>query len=102
MTSLYLLSKRFHRYLVLIILGLTLVMAGTGLIMRYPSWFAWLPAWLDMGKVRFLHGQVSTYFAIAMVVMALTGGYMYFHTLWVQRKQERAQEQQKTEPPSMQ
>lgn len=101
MTSLYILSRRFHRYLVLIILGLTLVMAGTGLFLRYPSWSVWLPAWLDMGKVRYLHGQVSTYFAIALIIMVITGSYMYFHTLWVQRKQEKVQKQQDQQPPAV-
>ncbi|MEK7631683.1 MAG: hypothetical protein AAB445_02325 [Patescibacteria group bacterium] len=99
MTSLYILSRRFHRYLVLIILGLTLVMAGTGFFLRYPSWSVWLPSWLDMGKVRYLHGQVSTYFAITLVIMVLTGSYMYFHTLWVQRKQEKIQKQNPPPPP---
>ena len=100
MTSLYLLSKRFHRYLVLIILGLTLVMAGTGFLLRYPQWAGWLPTWFDIGKVRYLHGQVSTYFAIAMVIMAITGAYMYFHTLWVQRKQEKLHQHNPPEPPT--
>lgn len=100
MTNLYTLSRTLHRYLVLIMLGLLLVMAGTGLILRYPSWFGWLPAWLDAGRVRFLHSNVSTYFAIVVIVMALTGAYMYFHTLWVQRKQEKAREQLPPQPPT--
>lgn len=101
MTSLFLLSKRLHRYLVLIILGLTLVMAGTGVFLRYPSWSVWLPTWFDMGQVRYLHNQVSTYFAIALGVMVLTGAFMYFNTLWVQRKQEKIHEQHSPSPPKV-
>jgi len=97
MTNLYTLSRKLHRYLVLIILGLLLVMAGTGAVMRYPRWFLWLPSWLGTARLRYLHGQVSTFFAIALVIMALTGAYMYFHTQWVQRKQEKLKAQ---EPPS--
>lgn len=94
MTSLYAFSRKLHRYLVLIMLGLLLVMAGTGLIMRYPGWFSWLPAWLPAGKVRYLHANVSTYFAVVIIIMALTGAYMYFHTQWVQRKQEQLKQRQ--------
>ncbi len=97
MINLYTFSRRIHRYLVLIFLGLFVVMSGTGSIMRYPSWFEWLPAWLSAGRVRYLHGQVSTYFSIVLFIMALTGTYMYFHTLWVQRKQEKLKLQ---EPPA--
>lgn len=99
MSNLYTFSRKLHRYLVLIILGLTLIMAGTGAILRYPSWFAWLPEWFDGGRVRYLHRNVSTFFTIALVVMALTGAYMYFHTLLVQRRQEKAQRQLPPQPP---
>lgn len=98
MTSLSIFSRKLHRYLVLIMLGLLLVMAGTGLIMRYPGWFNWLPTWLSAGRVRYLHANVSTYFAIVVIVMALTGAYMYFHTQWVQRKQDKLKQH---EPPSV-
>lgn len=96
MINLYTLSRKLHRYLVLIMLGLLFVMAGTGLMMRYPGWFNWLPTWLPVGKVRYLHANISTYFAIVVIIMALTGVYMYFHTQWVQRKQEKLKPQ---EPP---
>jgi len=98
MTNFYSFSRKLHRYLVLIMLALLLVMAGTGAMMRYPRWFGWLPSWFTLSKARYLHGNVSTYFTIVVVIMALTGAYMYFYPLWQEHKQKR--NLNKTEPSS--
>lgn len=76
MNKLYLLSKSVHRYLVLIISVWTLVMAGTGTIMKYESIGESMN--IDAGLVRYLHDNVSIFFTATLVLMMTSGIIMYF------------------------
>jgi hypothetical protein len=85
MIKLYLYSKKVHRVLVLIITAMTLVMAGTGIMLEYSvSFFG-----LDLGLVRYLHNKLSVYFTVVLALMLITGLHMYvFPVLNRHKKQE--------------
>ena len=75
----YLLSKSVHRYLVVIISVLTILMAGTGIMLKY----GWLSKMLrlDQGMIRFLHNNLSVVFTVALVFMMISGIIMYIFPL---------------------
>lgn len=84
MTKIYLLSKKIHRLLVIILTSITLVMAGTGLMLEEREvWFG-----LDLGMMRFIHNKLSVPFTIVLSLMILSGLFMYFYPFYVRRKHE--------------
>ena len=80
MTNLYILSRKIHRLLVLIILVIGLLMAGTGMALKYTFLSSSLP-FVDLGFVRYLHNVLSPFFAIVFLGMLITGIYMYIFPL---------------------
>jgi hypothetical protein len=56
--------------------ALTMIMGGTGTLMKYPSFFSSLP-FIDLGLMRAVHNMMSIYFSIVLSLMMLTGLYMY-------------------------
>lgn len=79
--KLYLLSRQIHRFLVLVISTLTVLMAGTGLMLKYAQFFSKYLPFIDLGMARYVHNNLSPYFTGTLVLMAATGLYMYFFTL---------------------
>ncbi len=79
MTNTYLISKKIHRLLVLIILTIGLLMAVTGLMLKYPSFAMEYLPFLNLGKIRYLHNSLSLYFSIVLVLMIMTGIWMYIY-----------------------
>lgn len=78
MSKLFLWCKKIHRLLVLIIVASTLIMAATGILMKYQ---------LDAtGQIRYVHNQMSIIFTVLLSVMAATGLFMYFFPLLIKRK----------------
>ncbi len=75
----FVLAKRLHRALIPIIVILTLIMVWTGLMLKYPNLALSLK--VDLLTVRFLHSQFSIYFALALIVMMLSGLVMYLFPL---------------------
>lgn len=73
MIKLYLLAKKIHRFLVLIITALAFVMAGTGAMMG----FSWAPFGMNLAKARYVHNQLSVVFTIVLALMVITGIAMY-------------------------
>lgn len=69
-------ARKIHRFLVVIILALGLIMTATGLTLRYPALSP-----LDIGIAVEIHRFTSTYFAVIFLGMMLTGGYLYFYPL---------------------
>lgn len=76
MINLYLLAKKIHRLLVLLITFLTVVMAGTGILMKYSI------AVIDLGMTRYIHNKLSVIFTVTLGLMALTGLLMYLIPYW--------------------
>ena len=85
MKKLYLFAKQIHRLLIILITGLGAVMAGTGLMLKYPSRAVRFLPGLDLGLVRFIHSTLSTAFAIVLALMMLTGLVMYL-VPWMQKR----------------
>jgi len=83
MTKYYLLAKKFHRILVLIITVFSLLMGITGLMLKYPTLSFNL---INLGLVRYLHNQLSPLFGIVLFVMIITGGWMYLYPELKKRK----------------
>ena len=78
--SIYLLAKKIHRLMVLVMVVLVFIMSPTGAIMKFPE-LAKTFTFINPLTARFVHNQVSPFFSGALMIMLLTGGYMYLFTL---------------------
>jgi uncharacterized iron-regulated membrane protein len=85
MTKFYVLSRKLHRFLVLILTAMTLIMAASGIAIKYY----WQPFGLDLGLLRYVHNQLSLIFTIALSLMALSGLCMYFFPAWKSAEAKR-------------
>lgn len=82
MTKLYLLAKKIHRFLVLIITAAIVIMSLTGVMMKY----SWVPFGMNLAKARYVHNQLSVVFTIVLALMAITGIAMYLIPYLIGRK----------------
>jgi hypothetical protein len=80
MTKLYLVAKSIHRYLVIIITVLTILMAGTGIAIKYNVGI------FDLPLTRYIHNNLSVVFTVALILMMLSGIIMYVFPLIRNRK----------------
>lgn len=78
MIKIFLLAKKIHRLLVLAMIVMTSLMAGTGILLKYISSVAEKFPSIDLNQVRYIHNNLSVAFTIVLVLMAITGGLMYF------------------------
>lgn len=84
MQALYTWSRTIHRMCVAVMLTFTILMGGTGLLLKY-SWVATkLP--LDLGMIRYIHNTLSGWFALVLAVMGITGTVMYVYPWYMRRK----------------
>ena len=58
-------------------------------MMKYPSWASFFGRG---GSVRFVHNQLSPWFASLLGVMMITGLYMYWYPAWTDRKRKKSQQ----------
>ncbi len=79
MTNLYILSRKFHRILVLIISVVGLLMALTGMLLKY-TFIATKFTFIDLGLIRYIHNNLSPVFSIVFFGMLITGIFMYIFT----------------------
>ena len=77
--------RKIHRFFVLIIIALTAVMAFTGIAMKYTLFTT------DLAMLRYVHNNLSVLFTAVLVIMAVTGTYLYFFPWLMKRKQQKAQ-----------
>ena len=87
MTKMYLLMKKIHRTLVLIIITLGLFMVATGTLLKFPAFGAKYLSFLDLGQIRYLHNQISVYFTVALLLMMISGVWMYIY-IWLQGRRK--------------
>lgn len=80
MTNLYILSRKIHRIMVLIISVIGLLIAGTGILLKY-TFISEKLSFIDLGLIRFLHNNLSPYFAIVFLGMLITGLFMYLYPM---------------------
>ncbi len=86
MTKLYILAKKIHRLLVLIILVLALLMMGTGILMKFPTLVTNGLTFINLSYVRYLHNQLSVYFSAVLAGMIITGSWMYLYPIIIRRR----------------
>ena len=91
MTNVYMISRKIHRILVLIILVLGLLMTITGILLKYTSIATEYLTRIDLNFVRYLHNQLSTYFGAILILMTITGIWMYFYPSWTAHKAKNRQ-----------
>lgn len=80
--KLYLLAKKIHRLLVIIMLFLGLIMSITGIMLKENIYFPFDPL-----AIRMIHSNVSLYFTGVLGIMGLTGLYLYIFP-YLKQKQE--------------
>ena|SRR3989338_2213010 len=83
--DLYIISRKIHRIAALIIAVFILLMAGTGVTLKYNAFVAVSLPSINLGLMRYLHNNLSPWFAIALTTMMMSGLIMYFYPL-VRRK----------------
>jgi hypothetical protein len=77
-------SRKIHRYLVILISVIGLVMMVTGYKMHQASEGNVVFPFIDSAGTRTLHNQLSTLFAVVLGGMILTGIFMYIYPWIVQ------------------
>jgi len=70
--TIYRYARIIHRYLVVIVVILGLLMIKTGLSMHEGLYFGFDPV-----TVRYVHNSVSTLFSIVLGGMMITGSYLF-------------------------
>ncbi|PIR08457.1 hypothetical protein COV53_02950 [Candidatus Gottesmanbacteria bacterium CG11_big_fil_rev_8_21_14_0_20_37_11] len=78
------LARRIHRTLVLFVVLSGLIMSITGMFMKFPILSSFMP-FMNQIFVRSLHNALSSIFAMILILMMLTGGYMFVYP-WIQQK----------------
>jgi hypothetical protein len=86
MTNAFLFMKQVHRFLVFIILVLGLIMAVTGVLLKYSAFITAHASFVSLAFIRYLHNNLSTYFGVVLFVMIITGVWMYVYPGWQARK----------------
>lgn len=75
MNKLYILSKKLHRVFLFLTTALTLVMATTGMFLKYVGFANKLG--VDLVLARYTHNTASVFFVVTLLVMILSGATMY-------------------------
>jgi hypothetical protein len=71
-------------------------MTTTGILLKFPKIASDYLTFINIGFVRYLHNQLSTYFGIVLFLMILTGAWMYFYPIWKQKKNKEKANNQDT------
>jgi len=79
-TNLYLFAKKIHRFLVILISTIGILMAGTGTLLKFTVISEKL-SFVDMEQVRLIHNNLSPYFTAVFLGMLITGLIMYFYPM---------------------
>ena len=85
LAKLAVIARKIHRLFVLIVTILGLFMMITGVIMKYPGFFMTLFPSADLSFSVTIHTNISTYFVLALLVMMITGLYLYLYP-WIQKR----------------
>ncbi len=81
-THIYLIAKKLHRLLVVLIILLGIIMTITGYMMKMGLYFPFDPL-----AIRMIHSTISLYFTGVLGLMSLTGLYMFIFP-YLGKKQE--------------
>lgn len=100
MTS-QLFMRKVHRILVWFMAITGIVMGTTGLLLRYPTWVSAHWSAIDLVLVRYVHRNISTSFGIGLLLMILTGLWLYIAPVLVRRRiKEEHHDHPDSPPPS--
>ena len=77
-TKLYIWSRQIHKLLIFVMTFLTLLMTFTGLLLKYSNIVNTLP-FINLTLMRYLHNNLSPFFAVVLILMLITGLYMYVY-----------------------
>jgi len=94
MQNIYTLSRKVHRFLVVIITVLILIMSVTGTFLKYYNFADSIG--VDLELARKVHNVVSLYFTLALVLMLITGLVMYIYPWYVKRRRGKLGENENT------
>lgn len=86
MIKYFIVARKIHRFLVLVVTSLSLIMAFTGLLLKFPFLSSKLN-FLDLGMIRYVHNQLSPFLTIVLLIMAITGIIMYI-SLWPKKQKK--------------
>lgn len=85
MSHLYLLAKKIHRVTMFIATVLILIMTFTGTFMKYPFLFNYV-SFLNIIQLTQLHNTFSPYFALTILIMLITGVFMYVYPTFTKKE----------------
>jgi hypothetical protein len=74
-TDLFIKARKIHRVFVLVITTLSVLMAVTGIFIKYSSIANFFN--LDQSLLRYIHNELSPFFTFTLLLMAATGIYLY-------------------------
>jgi hypothetical protein len=77
LNKLFIWTRKIHRIFLFATTFLVLVMGFTGIFLKYTSFSAQLH--INLSLMRYIHNQISPFFAVALGAMMLTGLYMYIY-----------------------
>jgi len=83
--KLVVIARKIHRFLVGIIILLSIIMMLTGSAMKYPE-----IALIDPFFARRAHNIISTFFSLALTLMMVTGLFMYLYP-WLSKIKNKSQ-----------
>jgi hypothetical protein len=81
--TIYMNMRKLHRFFVLIIIALGLLMAITGIMIKYMLF--------DAGMARYIHNNISVIFTAVLIIMTCSGAFMYSYPIYTRRKQKNAE-----------
>lgn len=82
LTKLSIWARKIHRYLVILISVIGLVMSVTGYKMHEALEGTNVLPFIDYAAARVLHNQLSTLFAIVLGIMMFTGIFLFLYP-WI-------------------
>lgn len=87
MSNIYLTSKKVHRFLVISIVILALIMSLTGMLLKFPQ-IAAVFTFISLSSARNLHSQVSFFFSLCLFLMAASGLILYLYPFYLKQRNQ--------------
>lgn len=85
LTKLNIFFRKLHRFMVIFIVILSIVMMITGTMLKYPLTSKNLVPFINLGIVGWLHSITSPFFAIVLSIMLITGVVMWVYPMLIRR-----------------
>jgi uncharacterized iron-regulated membrane protein len=76
MTKYLSVARKIHRFLAITTTTLLIIMAFTGSMLKY-AFLSSIFSFIGLGMARYIHNQLSPWLAVSLLIMSVTGLYMY-------------------------